>query len=134
MTDPDTYKYEYHSNGIPSKITHEYILYAEDGEYEVKTIEKYDKEGLAKSGVSYRNGKKYDVWSYKYTKKKGKVTKIVCTGKVKGKSYSWKVVYKYGKAKTKDQKKYISIMGMISGADIFQCIGDNSAVGWCYEY
>lgn len=134
MTEPDTYQYKYHSNGIPSQITHKYFLLAEDGEYKVKTIEKYNKEGIITSGVTYKNNKKVDSFKTKITKKNGKITQIVCSGKENGKAYKWKKVFQYGSAKAKDKDKYVSIMGMMTDGIIFQSIGNNSAIGHCYEY
>ena len=121
------YKYKYYKNGLPKKITRTNLDDFED--YKVKVVEKYNKQGIETSGKTYEKGKLKSSWKKKITKKNGKITKIVTTTNT-GKKY--KCVYTYGSAKTKNKKTYASIMGMTQGSLIFEVIGDNSAVGWCY--
>ncbi len=126
-TYPRNYAYRYYKNGLPKQITKTNLDDFED--FKVKVVEKYNKQGIETSGKTYEKGKLKSSWKKKITKKNGKITKIVTTTNT-GKKY--KCVYTYGSAKTKNKKTYASIMGMTQGSLIFEVIGDNSAVGWCY--
>lgn len=126
-TYPRYYNYKYYKNGLPKQITMTTLDDFED--FKIKVVEKYDKQGIEKSGKRYEKGKLKSSWKKKITRKKGKITQIITTNN-KGKKY--KCVYTYGSAKTKSKKTYAAIMGMTQDSLMFEAIGDNSAVGWCY--
>lgn len=121
------YKYKYHKNGLPKQITRTNMDDFED--FKVKIVEKYNKQGIMTSGKRYEDGKLKGSWKKKITRKNGKITQIVTTN---SNGTKYKCVYTYGSARTKSKKTYASIMGMTQGSLIFEAIGDNSAVGWCY--
>ena len=106
-------KIKYHKNGFVSQAT-----------YSNGNVNKYNSQGLMTS-VQEKDGSKY---TYTYTKKKGKIVKVVikCNGK---KLYTCKL--KYGKAKTKSVWKYSTAMdwfGMPSNAR--ELYGKSSASGF----
>lgn len=121
------YTYKYYKNGLPKQITRTNLEDFED--YKIKVVEKYNKQGIETSGKRYEKGKLKMSWKKKITKKNGKITQIVTTNSAGKKT---KTVYTYGKAKTKSKKAYAAIMGMTQGSLMFEAIGDNSAVGWCF--
>lgn len=121
------YSYKYYANGLPKQITRSNWDDFED--FKVKVVEKYNKQGIETSGKEYKDGKLVGSWKKKITKKNGNITQIVSTTNA-GKKY--KCVYTYGSAKTKSKKTYASIMGLTQDSLMFEAIGDNSAVGWCY--
>ena len=117
----DTYKYTKSKKGKTKKVTHNGKLY-----YSVKSI-KYRKNGFV-SKVTYSNGNvnKYNSdgfltsavvkngpkYTYEYTKENGKVVKAL----VKRNGVNFKqVVFKYGKATTKDLWKYSSVIDFAGG-------------------
>ena len=126
-TNASNYSYKYYGNGLPKQITMNKRDDFED--FKIKYVEKYNKQGIEVSGKSYEKGKLKSSWKKKITKKNGNITQIVSTNNKGGK---YKTVYTYGKAKTKSKKTYAAIMGMTQGSLMFEAIGDNSAVGWCY--
>lgn len=91
-------KFKYHKNGFVSKIV-----------YNNGNINKYNSNGLLTTAIDKKAGKKY---TYKYTKKKGKIVKILV--KCNGKNYK-KITLKYGKATTKDVWKYSATMNYADG-------------------
>lgn len=116
------YKYKTNKKGIITKVTCDGELY-----YKVKSIS-YQKNGFV-SKVVYGNGNvnKYNSdgllssvsikgekakYKYEYTKKSGKIVKMVI--KRNGKMYA-KTTLKYGKAKTKDPWKWSCIVGYGGG-------------------
>lgn len=117
----DTYKYTTNKKGIITKVTLNGKLY-----YKVKKI-KYHKNGFV-SMVKYNNGnvnhynsdglmtsavvKDGPKYTYKYTKKKGKVVKIItkCDGKL-----FQKTTLKYGKSFTKNVWKYSCVICYVDG-------------------
>ena len=121
------YAYKYYKNGLPKQITRTNMDDFDD--YKIKVIEKYNKQGIETSGKRYEKGKLKSSWKKEITKKNGNVTQIVLTTNA-GKKY--KCVYTYGSAKTRNKKTYAAVMGMTQDSLMFEAIGDNSAVGWCY--
>ena len=116
----ETYKYKSNKKGIISKVTLNGKLY-----YKVKSI-KFHKNGFV-SKVVYGNGNvntynkdglmtsvKADgsKYTYSYTKKNGKITKIIV--KCDGKKYQ-KITLKYGKSYTTDVWKYSCLIAHASG-------------------
>lgn len=117
----DTYKYSTNKKGIIKKVTLNGKTY-----YKVKSI-KFHKNGFAKK-VVYSNGNvnKYNKdglmtfasekggskYTYKYTKKSGKVVKVI----VKRDGVKYKQInLKYGKSKTKDVWKYSTLVNYADG-------------------
>lgn len=90
-------KIKFHKNGFVSSVT-----------YSNGNVNKYNKDGLLTS-IKIKGGKKY---TYKYTKKKGKIVKIIekCDGKK-----TQKVTLKYGKATTKDLWKFSCVVDFAGG-------------------
>ena len=127
QTYPRNYAYKYYKNGLPKQITRSNLDDFDD--YKIKVVEQYNKQGIETSGKRYEKGKLKSSWKKKITKKNGNITQIITTNN-NGKKY--KCVYTYGSAKTKSKKTYAAVMGMTQGSLMFEAIGDNSAVGWCY--
>ena len=90
-------KISYHKNGFVSKVV-----------YSNGNVNKYNSSGLM-TAVKVKGGSKY---TYKYTKKNGKVVKILV--KCDGEKYQ-KTTIKYGKSKTKDVWKYSCLMNYAGG-------------------
>lgn len=90
-------KVKYHKNGFVSKVV-----------YGNGNVNKYNSSGLMTS-VKLKNGTKF---TYKYTKKNGKVVKAVI--KRNGKNYR-KYTFEYGKATTKDVWKYSCLIYYAGG-------------------
>ena len=88
---------KFHKNGFVSKVV-----------YANGNVNKYNSNGLLTS-IKIKNGPKY---TYKYTKKKGKVVKAVV--KRNGKKYE-QITFKYGSAKTKDVWKYSCVICYAGG-------------------
>ena len=92
---------KFHKNGMASKVV-----------YSNGNVTKYNSDGLLTyETVKKKNGKK-DTYTYKYTKKSGKVVKV--TVNRNGKKYM-KFSVKYGKAKTKDVWKYSTMFSFANG-------------------
>ena len=116
----DTYKYKLDKKGLIKKAT-----LNGDLDYKVKSIKlkngflskvvygngnvnNYNADGVMTSAVT-KDGTKY---TYKYTKKSGKIIKILV--KRDGKNYK-KINLKYGKASTKDVWKFSCLMNYLDG-------------------
>lgn len=89
---------KYHKNGFVSKVV-----------YSNGNVNKYNSKGLMTYAKEKKTGTKY---TYKYTKKKGKVVKVIV--KRNGKNYK-KITVKYGKTKTNDIWKYSSFFAFAGG-------------------
>ena len=90
-------KIKFHKNGFVSKVV-----------YSNGNVNKYNSNGLMTS-ATVKNGPKY---TYKYTKKNGKVVKAIV--KRDGKNYK-QLTFKYGSAKTKDVWKYSCVICYADG-------------------